>query len=213
MDNMEIKLEKYINQKDSWPQSGQHILAQYDNSSIIVYQAYNWIIAKFASKNRYFYNGFSFNRMSWIKPNFLWMMYRSGWGQKKGQTRVLAIRLKREFFDKVLSLAVYSAYNQLLYKSHDDWKKAVSDSEVRLQWDPDHKPNGEREERRAIQLGLRGEILKEFSREAILNIYDITQFVNEQYSAIKNGSVDNLIMPLENVYLVNDEEVKKRIGL
>ena len=126
---------------------------------------------------------------------------------------MLAIRLKREFFDKVLSLAVYSAYNQLLYKSHDDWKKAVSDSEVRLQWDPDHKPNGEREERRAIQLGLRGEILKEFSREAILNIYDITQFVNEQYSAIKNGSVDNLIMPLENVYLVNDEEVKKRIGL
>jgi len=25
------------------------------------------------------------NRMTWIKPNFLWMMYRSGWASKKNQ--------------------------------------------------------------------------------------------------------------------------------
>ena len=100
---MEIKLEKYINQKDNWPKSGQHILAQYDDTSIIVYQAYNSTIGKFAAKNKYFDAGFSFDRMSWIKPNFLWMMYRSGWAQKEGQNIVLAIRLKRAFFDKVLS--------------------------------------------------------------------------------------------------------------
>ncbi|WP_141653813.1 DUF4291 family protein, partial [Erwinia billingiae] len=25
---------------------------------------------------------FSMTRMTWIKPSFLWMMYRSGWGMK-----------------------------------------------------------------------------------------------------------------------------------
>ncbi|WP_422570328.1 DUF4291 family protein, partial [Erwinia billingiae] len=29
--------------------------------------------------------------MTWIKPSFLWMMYRSGWGMKDpGQKRILA---------------------------------------------------------------------------------------------------------------------------
>lgn len=35
-------------------------------------------------------------RMTWIKPSFLWMMYRAGWGFKdKGQRRVLAIDISR----------------------------------------------------------------------------------------------------------------------
>jgi hypothetical protein len=29
---------------------------------------------------------FSFNWMSWTKPNFLWMMYRSGWGTRRVHT-------------------------------------------------------------------------------------------------------------------------------
>ena len=32
-----------------------------------------------------------------------------------------------------------------------------TDIEVRLQWDPDHKPDYTKESRRAIQLGLKGE--------------------------------------------------------
>lgn len=32
---------------------------------------------------------------------------------------------------------------------------------VRLQWDPDHAPNYEKEQRRAIQLGLKGEVSQE----------------------------------------------------
>ena len=35
---------------------------------------------------------FSVGRMTWIKPSFLWMAYRSGWGRKEGQERVLAVR-------------------------------------------------------------------------------------------------------------------------
>ncbi|MFT5999906.1 MAG: hypothetical protein ACI81P_002365 [Neolewinella sp.] len=31
---------------------------------------------------------FSYQRMSWIKPNFLWMMYRCGWAKKQDQERL-----------------------------------------------------------------------------------------------------------------------------
>ncbi len=44
--------------------------------------------------------------MSWIKTNFLWMMYRSGWGTKPDQEIILAIRLKTTFLDSVLTQAV-----------------------------------------------------------------------------------------------------------
>ena len=34
------------------------------------------------------------------------MMYRSGWGQKENQERVLAVRISREGFDTILSQAL-----------------------------------------------------------------------------------------------------------
>src|SRR5436190_19769305 len=48
--------------------------------------------------------------MSWIKPNFLWMQYRSGWSSKPGQEVTLAIRLQRTAFDSMLAMAVHSTY-------------------------------------------------------------------------------------------------------
>ena len=46
---------------------------------------------------------FSFSRMSWIKTNFLWMMYRCGWTSKPGQEHVLAVRITHEGFNTILS--------------------------------------------------------------------------------------------------------------
>ena len=100
--------ERYINQIDQWPKSGRHILAQFDTDSVILYQAYRPSIGQFASEHGYFGGDFSFSRMSWIKPNFLWMMYRSGWGTKPGQKVTLAIRIRRSFFDSLLTQAVES---------------------------------------------------------------------------------------------------------
>ena len=48
---------------------------------------------------------FKFERMSWIKTNFLWMMYRCGWASKKNQERVLAITISREGFEEILANA------------------------------------------------------------------------------------------------------------
>src|SRR5690348_16250954 len=52
---------------------------------------------------------FSYLRMSWIKPSFLWMMYRSRWGLKEDRESIIALRLRREFFDRLLSEAVPSS--------------------------------------------------------------------------------------------------------
>jgi hypothetical protein len=80
------------------------------------------------------------------------------------------------------------------------WKERVAQSDVRLQWDPDHDPSGARLERRAIQLGLRGETLAHYAREWILEIEDISDFVRAQYKAVRAGDYARLITPQERVY-------------
>ena len=73
---MNLQTTPYVVQQATWPAEGRHILAQYDGQSVIVYQAYRPSIGNFAAQHGYFGGEFSFTRMSWIKPNFLWMMYR-----------------------------------------------------------------------------------------------------------------------------------------
>jgi hypothetical protein len=197
---MKLKTASYLEQEKNWPTSGRHILAQYDEESVIVYQAYRPSIALFAAREQYFGGEFRLNRMSWIKPNFLWMMYRSAWGTKAGQEVILAVKLKRPFFDRVLTQAVPSSYNSDHYSNQAAWKKAVDSSQVRLQWDPDHDPVGTPLKRRAIQLGLRGEILQEYARDAILEILDISEFVATQRVYVESGDYSKLITPLESVY-------------
>jgi hypothetical protein len=197
---MHLITEPYLAQATRWPTTGRHILAQYDDNSIIVYQAYNPTIGHFAARNGYFGGEFSLSRMSWIKPNFLWMQYRSGWSSKPGQEVTLAIRLQRAAFDRLLTHAVHSTYKEAIYGSEAAWKQRVTQSDVRLQWDPDHHPSGAKLERRAIQLGLRGETLARYAREWILEIEDISDFVHEQYEAVHAGDYARLITPQERVY-------------
>jgi hypothetical protein len=88
---MKFKTAPYLEQRQRWPDSGRHILAQFDAESLVVYQAYRPETSHFAAKHGYFGGAFSLDRMSWIKPNLLWMMFRSGWGIKEGQEVTLAI--------------------------------------------------------------------------------------------------------------------------
>src|SRR5216683_3301143 len=107
---MKLVTEPYLAQVRRWPDTGRHILAQFDAETVVVYQAYAPAIGQFAVEHGYFGSPFSFERMSWIKPNFLWMMYRCGWGTKPKQEVVLAIRLKRTAFETILEQAVYSTF-------------------------------------------------------------------------------------------------------
>jgi hypothetical protein len=209
---MNLLTEPYLAQTARWPQTGRHILAQFEDNSVIVYQAYKPAIGHFAAQKGYFGAGFSLNRMSWIKPNFLWMMYRCGWASKEGQEVVLAVRLKRCAFDEILRRAVHSGFVAEVYESQSAWKAAVAQSNVRLQWDPDHTPSGAPLERRAIQLGLRGELLALYAREWLLGIEDVSEFVRAQ-SQHARSPFDRLITPREAVYPVNDPEVAARLGV
>ena len=210
---MKLKLKSYQEQLKEWPQEGHHIMAQYDEEKVIVYQSYRPEIGNFAAKHQYFGGAFKLTRMTWIKPNFLWMMYRNGWGKKSGQEIVLAIHLKREAFERYLSKAVYSNYQEDLYESKEHWQEEVKSSSIRLQWDPDHDPYGGKLERRAIQLGIRNEEIVAYSKDDILEIEDISEFVSEQYLFVKSHELHRLILPEEKPYLPKDIEVSRRLRL
>ena len=162
---MPLRTANYAEQSRQWPQSGRHILAQFDAETIIVYQAYRATIGRFAVEQGRFGREFSYSRMSWIKPNFLWMMYRSDWGRSEGQEVVLAIRIRRTFFDSLLRAAVASSFPQSNFASQAEWQAAVKHSDVRFQWDPDHQPDGQPCARRARQLGLRGNTLEAYGKQ------------------------------------------------
>ncbi|GAA3594325.1 DUF4291 domain-containing protein [Flavivirga amylovorans] len=208
-----MKLKLYKEQIKEWPRNGHHIMAQYDDDKIIVYQSYRSEIGHFAVKNQYFGGAFSLDRMTWIKPNFLWMMYRNGWGTKEGQEVVLAIHLKREVFKRYLDAAVYSSFQSSIYDNRDVWQEAVKNSNIRLQWDPDHDPYGAKIERRAIQVGIRNEDIKRYSKEDILEIHDISDFVREQYQHVLNKDLDKLIIPEEKPYLPKNDNTRIRLKI
>jgi len=177
---MSLELESYVAQQAGWPAAGRHILAQFDDESVVVYQAYALDIGLYAAKHGRFGPGFSFTRMSWIKPSFLWMMFRSGWGSKEGQEVTLAIRMQRAAFDAVVLAGVPTSFDPKRFASEAEWRTAGAAASVRLQWDPDHDPSGAPLERRAIQLGLRGKALHQFAKEWIDSIEDVSGLVAEQ---------------------------------
>lgn len=210
---MQLQTELYQVQKEIWPQSGRHILAQFDETSVVVYQAYRPAIGHFAARHGYFGGEFSLSRMSWIKPNFLWMMYRNGWGTKAGQEVTLAVWLKREAFDTILAQAVPSSHQPQIYQSKEAWQQAVDSSSVHLQWDPDHDPWGQKLERRALQLGLRQEMLANYAREWLVEIEDISDFVQEQRKYNLIPPYPQLLTPRERVYPVANGLVAARLGI
>lgn len=210
---MKLTLKKYKEQLSDWPQKGHYIMAQYDDEKIVVYQSYKRAIGEFAVKNQYFGGGFSLERMTWIKPNFLWMMYRNGWGTKEGQECVLAIHLKLDAFKKYLENSIVSSYNDDLGISREVWQKQVKESSVRLQWDPDHDPFGNKLERKAIQIGLRNQHIHSFAKEDIILIENISDFVQEQYQFVLNDDLDQLVIPEEKPLLFDDEVLNRKLNL
>jgi hypothetical protein len=210
---MRLLTEPYLEQARRWPARGRHILAQFDQDAVVVYQAYRPEIGHFAARHGYFGSGFSLDRMSWVKPNFLWMMFRSGWGTKPGQEVTLAVWLQRPAFDAILKEAVHSTFVPEVYGSEGEWKRDLAHSPVRLQWDPDHDPAGAKAERRAIQLGLRGDVLASYAREWIVRVEDVSPFVADQRAHARPAAYDQLVVPREEVYPVQDRAVAGGLGI
>ncbi len=184
---MNLQTIPYDSYEKGLPQEGNFILGQRRADSIFVYQAFNDEIADYAVKNQKFGGeNYNFSRMTWIKPNFLWMMYRSGWAEKDiNQNRILAIEMTFEGFEELLTEGVFTSYKKWT-GDKKSWREELKYSNVLIQWDPDHDYNGEPLKRKAIQIGIKNETLHKFNNEFIKSIEDITSFVKEQKANIDN---------------------------
>ncbi|CAB9521435.1 expressed unknown protein [Seminavis robusta] len=196
----------YRQSREVWPGRGRFVLAQFDEDSIVVYQAFRPEIAQYAVQHQKFEGCPAYNptRMTWIKTNFLWMMFRANWASRPNQERILAIWLKREAFDGYLENA-----------RRKGSVRGVQGT-VRLQWDPDHFPNGDRHPyRRAVQLGLRGVDTFRDGKD-IVWVEDITGFVQSQAKrANGKGSLKDtdLLVAKERVYVPGSLLASEAVGL
>ena len=157
----------------------RQVRAVHDEDTITVYQAYSPAIASAAVAAGGFVPPFRRERMTWIKPSFLWMMYRCGWATKPGQERVLAIRVLRSGFEEALSMASLSHFDPEVYADHEAWQQRKAASPVRVQWDPERDVRLEPLVWRSLQVGLGGVAVERYVDDWVVGIEDITAMVEE----------------------------------
>ena len=163
----------------------KQIRASYDANTIRVYQAYSHQIADSALAHGKFASpSFKLERMTWIKPSFLWMMYRAGYGFKDdGQRRILAIDIKHEGFRWALEHSCGSGIPDDMSKA--DWDQMKSATPVRSQWDPERDLQHTALDHRSIQIGLSGDAVSRYVNEWTVQIEDITQTAHDIYHLLQ----------------------------
>lgn len=192
----------------------REVRAIYDDATITVYQAYREEIARPALVHGRFVPPFSLNRMTWIKPSFLWMMERSNWGQKPGQECVLAIRITRAGWDEALSHAVLTSFYPGVYRDYEDWQRQLEAAAVRVQWDPERTLTGKSLAHKSIQVGLSRHIISAYVGEWTVEIRDVTPLVRKLHGLIQSGHADRAkeLLPPERVYPL-PEAIARRLGM
>jgi len=181
----------------------KEIRAFYTDNLVRVYQAYNNTIADSALKHKQFVSPpFKIERTTWIKPSFLWMMYRSGWATKENQNRILAIDITHQGFLWALEHSCLSHFDSRIFPSKEEWEKVKSNSPVVVQWDPERDIHLNKLEYRAIQIGLTPPAAKLYTEQWIVNISDKTQLAQNIKSLIDNNKHMDAVslLPMEKLY-------------
>jgi len=183
------------------------IRADYNKATLVVYQAYLPAIAVPALKAQKFVAPFSFNRMTWIKPSFLWLMYRSNWGQKSGQENVLAVRITRTGWEEALSSGVLTSFHPSAHRDIDHWREQFDKAPVHVQWDPERSLRGADLQYDSIQVGLSRHIIRRFVDEWIVAIDDYTPLPRKIHMLLHAGKEKNAanLLPRERGYPVNQD--------
>jgi hypothetical protein len=190
----------------------RRIYAAYDNDGVYVYQAFKPGIVQAALENGTFDTGFNMERMTWIKPSFAWMLYRSGYATKTWQEAILKIKLSHEGFLSILHESVETTYNLRVYENTEQWQKALKASKVRHQWDPErYLTLGKHPTRRAIQIGIRGWVVQKYVNEWIIGLEEVTELAHAIKQA-KDFKSPFPTVPEERMYPVDDELVS-RLGI
>ncbi|AGN86163.1 DUF4291 domain-containing protein [Enterobacter sp. R4-368] len=181
----------------------KQLRAFYNNDFIRVYQAYSDTIADSALAHGTFVSPpFSMTRMTWIKPSFLWMMYRSGWGKKDpNQHRILAIDLTHGGFKQILNQGILS-HHRYSGAEEAEWQSQIKASDVVIQWDPERDIRLNKLDHRTIQIGLRNQAVADYCQKWIVNITDVTELAAKIHELVESERINEALalLPEERVY-------------
>ncbi|MEU9073853.1 DUF4291 domain-containing protein [Kitasatospora sp. NPDC004745] len=183
------------------------IRALHTPTTVTVYQAYAPEIGLPAALDgRRFPAAWRRDRMTWIKPSFLWMMYRCGWAAKEGQETVLAVEITREGFEWALENACLSHYEHGLHPDRAGWKRRLKRAPARVQWDPERDLHLQPLAHRSLQLGLAGEAAERYADEWIVSISDVTTLAHTIRAHVRDGALDaaRRLLPAESPYPAGD---------
>ncbi|MFI6250602.1 DUF4291 domain-containing protein [Streptomyces sp. NPDC051016] len=190
------------------------IRATYEASTITVYQAYSPELGLPAAREGRFPPAWKRDRMTWIKPSFLWMMYRCGWGAKEGQETVLAVEISRDGFEWALRNACLSSYARGVHPDRATWQRQVKRAPARVQWDPERDLRLQPLPYRSLQLGLSGEAVRRYADEWTVTIRDVTPLAHEIHGLVSKGDLTaaTRLLPQECPYPVVDESLAHLLG-
>ncbi|MEU3772241.1 DUF4291 domain-containing protein [Streptomyces sp. NPDC032472] len=168
------------------------IRAAYDGQTITVYQAYAPAIAEPALAAGRFVPPFSFHRMTWIKPSFLWLMHRSNWARKAGQERILAVRITREGWEEALAQGVLTTSDPA----------AVAAAAVHVQWDPERSLRGAALNHYSIQVGIGRGLIRTFAEDWVVELTDLTARARRIGELVQSGRAAQAqrLLPPERPY-------------
>ncbi|EFA77827.1 hypothetical protein PPL_09325 [Heterostelium album PN500] len=193
------------------------IRAIYDDTTITLYQAFNSVIGRYAVKNQSFIGcpGFKIDRMTWVKPSFLWMMYRSGWATKHNQECILAIRIKREGFEWALQNSSLSQHLSISAEQREEHREQLLSQPVRIQWDPEKDIDLKALPYRSIQIGLSGVAVTKYLNEWIVSIEDITPKCKTIYQLLATHQREEALrqLPQESIYNIDNHHIEIHINL
>ncbi|MFI8965567.1 DUF4291 domain-containing protein [Streptomyces sp. NPDC053493] len=180
------------------------IRALHTDTTVTVYQAYRPSIGLPAARDGRFPAEWKRDRMTWIKPSFLWMAYRCGWGLKEGQETVLAVEITREGFEWALRHACLSHYVRGFHADRDAWRRELKRAPARVQWDPERDLHLRPLAHRSLQLGLAGEASRRYADEWTVGIRDVTPLAHEIHALVRAGHLTDAarLLPDEQPYPV-----------
>ncbi|QIJ61478.1 DUF4291 domain-containing protein [Streptomyces sp. JB150] len=189
------------------PEPRFRVRARHTDTTLTVYQAYRPEIGRVAARTGRFPATWKRDRMTWINPSFLWMMYRCGWGTKENQETVLAVEITREGFLWALRHACLPHYVPELHPDRAAWQRQLRRAPARVQWDPERYLRFTALPHRSLQLGLAGEAAARYADEWIVGIEDVTPLATEIHGLVRAGKPDRAarLLPVERPYPLDDE--------
>jgi len=187
------------------------VFAHFDDDGVFVYQAFRRATVTHAVLKGTFGKGFGLNRITWIKPSFAWMLQRSKYATKSRMDGIAKIKLSHEAWLYILGNSIQTQFDCQLFESETTWQDAQRKTDITHQWDPERDLIGRKLKRSAIQIGLRGEAIRQYVAKWIISVEDVTELATTIGLAGKSRSTVFPSVPVESEYPLEDN-IRKKLG-